>query len=142
MNKCFQLFFVFILYSSIHAQTYGKLYTKSEADNLYGPVLSSVTINTSDLNLIIEKANNYIMFNILNGKLVILGEGRHLLSPENIQVDEKAVFKMYSISLVKELLSKGQDKTTTIENRKNVLSITNGEYTLEYAADCPPNCIY
>jgi hypothetical protein len=71
---------------------------------------------------------------------IILGEGRKVLSPPNFPIDAAAAFKMFSVSLVRELLLKGQDEMTRVEKRKDVLSITNGAYTLELSVACPPFC--
>lgn len=143
--RIFRMFFLFAVFlvnsnSSVTAQTYGKLYLKEEADAAYGPVISSINIKTADLQQILDKAGNFILFNIQEGRLTILGEGRKVLYPAGISVDASTVFKMFSVSLVRELLLKGQEETTRVENRKDVLSLTNGPYTLEFAAGCPPIC--
>ncbi|HEX2962184.1 MAG TPA: hypothetical protein VHO43_10365 [Ignavibacteriales bacterium] len=143
--KIFRIFFLFAFYliifnSSVTAQTYGKIYLKEEADLTYGPVISSINIKTADLQQILDKAGNFILFNIQEGRLTILGEGRKVLCPAGISADDSTVFKMFSVSIVRELLLKGKEETTRVENRKDVLSLTNGAYTLEFAAGCPPIC--
>ena len=47
---------------------------------------------------------------------------------------------MFSKSKVEELLKLGKNIATFVEYRGNVLTITNGAYTLELSTDCPPNC--
>ena len=50
------------------------------------------------------------------------------------------VFHRFSKSIVKELLSLGKEEISYVEKRAEVLSITNGEFTLEMSDPCPPNC--
>jgi hypothetical protein len=47
---------------------------------------------------------------------------------------------MFSVSIINELLEKGKNTLSTIEIRGDVLSITNGIYTLEFSTICPPFC--
>lgn len=135
------VFFLLIMFSSSFAQTYGKLYSKIEADKLYGPVLSSVEISSDELQSLIAKTKNYMKFHLAEGRLSIFGDERQVLSSENpAAITEGTVLKVYSTSILRELLSKGQNKVTTVEQRSEVMSLTNGDYTLEMAVDCPPYC--
>lgn len=131
---------VLILASISSAQTAGKLYSKNEANSIYGPVISSVKINTADLSNMLSKTSNYIMFSIKNGSPAILDNKRSSLYPRNLAISAEEVFHVFSVSIVKELITKGGSTETYIENRKNVLTITNGAYTLEMALACPPFC--
>lgn len=126
--------------SPVSAQIYGKLYLQEEAEVTYGPVMSYVSIKTADLQQALDKAGNFIMFNFSEDGLIILSEGRKVLFPTGISVDADTIFKTFSVSMVRELLLKGQEETTKVENRKNVISLTNGTYTLEFSVDCPPFC--
>lgn len=131
---------VLILASISNAQTVGKLYSKNEANSIYGPVISSVKINTADLSNMLLKTSNYIMFSIKNGSPVILDNKRSLLYPNNLAISADEVFHVFSVSIVKELITNGGSTETYIEIRKNVLTITNGQYTLEMSGWCPPQC--
>lgn len=133
-------FMLLTLTGLLEAQTHGKLYSKEEADAVYGAVISSIPIKTAELQQLINRAGDEILFNILDNKLVILGKGRKALYPAGFAVDKETVFMMYSVSVVKELLDKGKDETTKVEKRKDVLSLTNGAYTMEFASCCPPIC--
>ena len=50
----------------------GKLYTKAEADQLYGPVKQSISISTSTLTNLAAKTPDYILFNVINNSLYVL----------------------------------------------------------------------
>ncbi|MBK7980263.1 MAG: hypothetical protein IPK06_09775 [Ignavibacteriae bacterium] len=80
------------------------------------------------------------MFKLENDKLTVLGDQRKVISPNTIAIESSEVFHMYSKSKVIEILIKGGNTQTYFENRKNVFSITNGNYTLEYSTPCPPYC--
>jgi hypothetical protein len=137
------IFFSIILFCSyfVQAQEIGVIFSKSVADQKYGEVLNSVEVNTSTLETLLEKSVNYIMFNIKGNNLYILGDGRKSIYPSDLMnVSPDEVFKMASISKVKELLNSGKSSQTFVEQRKNVLSITNGNYTLEEVTACPPMC--
>ena len=45
---------------------------------------------------------------------------------------------MYSGTIVQQLLSGGNNPLTYVEIRQEVLTITNGIFTLEYSLLCPP----
>lgn len=146
-NYLFLIISAVIIFSGIiNSQTLsstvvGKLYTKAEADQIYGPVLQSVTINTSALSAITAKTPNYIMFNIINGQLYILNSARTVLSGPATAVSASQVFRYFSTSIVNQLIQQGQATSTTIELRGNdVLTVTNGDSTLEMSYPCPPYC--
>ena len=137
----FILLIIFSLSFELQAQVIGKLYSKSDADNIYGPVLNSASINTSDLQTMLLKTQNYIMFSLVNGSPEILDNNRNSLYPTNLIVSSSQVFSLFSVSIVQELLTKGGSSLTTIENRQKTLTLTNGEITLEMGQLCPPFCI-
>ncbi len=123
-----------------YSQTIGKIYSGAEADSIYGTVIDSVNINTSDLQSLILNTSNYIQLNIVYGKLVILDNKRNVLYPLGLIISENEVFKVCSVSILQILLQKGNSAETFVENRSNVLTITNGGYTLEEMLNCPPFC--
>ena len=118
----------------------GKIYTKDEADKLYGSVQQSKGISSSELTSLLSRSKNYLMFKIINGQLVILGDYRVVLYPDGYKVDDEEVFVVYSTGKIKELLDAGKATTTTIEQRKDVISINNGGQTMEIGNWCPPFC--
>lgn len=56
-------------------------------------------------------------------------------------VSSNEVFHLFSVSIVQELLTKGSNAVTFVENRQNVLTLTNGDETLELSESCPPICV-
>jgi len=81
------------------------------------------------------------MFKIINSSLFILGDNRVVLCPAGSSVPDDVVLHLFSKSKVIELLSLGNSGNTVIENRLNVLTVTNGDYTLEVSYPCPPFCM-
>jgi hypothetical protein len=123
----------------------GKLYTKAAADQTYGKVNSSVTVNTLTITQVIERSPDHLMFNIINGNLIILNGKRAVLYSSDFStksVSRSAVFHYFSASKIKELIQLGGNNPfTTIELRSNnILTISSGTETLEAALLCPPVC--
>jgi len=118
----------------------GKIFSKDEADKNFGSVLSSVKIASSELKALISQSNKLVMFNVAGGKLSILKEGRAVLHPAGFSVKADEKYGAYSKSKVVELLDSGKADTTFVEQRKDVISVTNGQYTLEVMNWCPPWC--
>lgn len=139
MKNLLFAFFVLTLFSTqLYSQ--GKIISKQEADELFGEVLISKEIPTSTLLSLMNSSMEIIMFKIIGNDVYILGENRKVLSPAGKTVNETDIFSVYSTSIVRELFVKGNMPTTLIEQRKGVLTITNGNSTLEYSLLCPPIC--
>lgn len=137
------LLFVILLLSisnNSFSQTYGKLYTKSEADSLYGPVLFETGFSPEQVNSFIGKTGDVLMFRFKDDQVIILDDNRNLVYPAGAQVNPTDVFSVYSISLINELMNKGSSGTVLFQRRQHVFSITDGLFTLEYATLCPPWC--
>lgn len=118
----------------------GVIYLKAEADQLYGPVFISKSIDTKILSNVLQKITSYVMFGFKNNNFVIANEYRQLILSNGISITDNDVLSFYSKSKVQELLNLGKDNTTFIEQRSEKLTITNGAYTLEFSVICPPTC--
>jgi len=125
---------------SINVYSQGKIISKEEANKLFGAVLVSKEIPTSTLKLLVNQSSKVIMFSFIKNDVYILGDNRKVLLPAGLSVSSSEVFHVYSASIVQELLNNGNTSVTYIEQRKEVLTITNGDLTLEYALICPPLC--
>ncbi|MBU2444505.1 MAG: hypothetical protein KJ666_02885 [Bacteroidetes bacterium] len=119
----------------------GVIYSKAEADQLYGPVLISKSIDTKILSNVLQKITSYVMFGFKNNNFVITNEYRQVILSNGISITDNDVLSFYSKSKVQELLNLGKDNTTFIEQRSEKLTITNGAYTLEFSVMCPPTCL-
>jgi hypothetical protein len=136
------LLIIILFFNLSFSQTLiGKIYTKDEANRIYGSILSSPQISTSILASLTNNTTNYIMFRIINGNLIILGDQRRPLFPESVIVSPQDEMKVFSVSLVRKIIADGNNLNTFIEVRNNnILTVTNGIYTLEFSLQCPPNC--
>ncbi len=140
-SKILFLFFYVFLFSSVSfSQAVGKIYSREEANNLFGNVIDSTSISLCDLISAINQTQNYVMFQIINGELIILGDGRKVLYPVGKIVDPKEVFALFSKSKVIELLCLSSGNTVAVEKRQNHLTVTFGLNTLEFGEPCPPIC--
>ena len=125
---------------SINVYSQGKILSKEEANELFGTVLVSKEMPASSLKAFVGQSSKVIMFNIINNDVYILDDSRKVLLPSGFSVSSSEVFHVYSTLIVQELLDNGNTPVTYIEQRKEVLTITNGDLTLEYALICPPFC--
>ncbi len=135
------LYFVVILAVSanfLNAQVVGKLFDADYANKNFGEVKNFVEITNSNLKDLLEKAGDYIMFNINNGTLRALNGKRESILGSATSNSE--VFYKMSTSQVYKLIEKGGKTTTRIEMRPKTLTVTNGSYTLELTMPCPPKC--
>jgi len=131
------LFFILL---TIQLFSQGKILSKENADQIFGPVLLSHEIPTETLKNFTYQSVNVIMFKLMNNDLYILDNNRNVLLPLGVTINSTEVFSMYSVTIVQQLLSNGNSPFTTVEKRKDVLTITNGMFTLEYSLLCPPFC--
>jgi hypothetical protein len=124
----------------------GKIFTKTEADSLYGLVLKADTIKTADLTKLSAITPKYMLFNLIDGKAIVLNASREVISSNSLVVgkaqtiEPTQVFKLFSTSKILELIKQGGSDITTIETRANVLTLTNGVSVMEEAVPCPPFC--
>ena len=141
-STLFSIFISLVIISTSLAQTYGQLFTKQEADEKFGLVLQSIDISRSAFESFLTQTSNYIMFKVKDKNAIVLDNKRKVIYPEGVLINSNETFTMYSISVVNELLSKGNEKTVHIEQRSEVLSISSGGFTMEIGALCPPICPY
>jgi len=126
--------------SQSFSQTFGKIFTNEEADNMFGKVLQSRPIPTQLVQELLNRTNNYIMFRIENNKVIILDNKRNVLFPEGVLINSQDVFTVYAVQVLTELLNLGNSSEVKVEKRSEVLSISSGGYTMEVGALCPPFC--
>lgn len=125
---------------SINCFSQGKILSKVDADKLFGPVEISKEISSDQINLYTLQTIDKIMFKIINNEIYILDNKRNVLFPIGTTINSTDVFSVYSVSIVQKLLSDGGSPFSYVEKRNSVLTITNGDFTLEYAGYCPPLC--
>jgi len=135
------LFVIFLACASqSFSQTFGKIFTNEEADNMFGKVLQSRPIPTQLVWELLNRTNNYIMFRIENNKVIVLDNKRNVLFPEGVLINSQDVFTVYDVQVLTELLTLGNSTEVKVEQRSEVLSITSGGFTMEVGAFCPPFC--
>lgn len=140
-NLIYAILILLIFSSSIHAQVVGQIFTKEEANKKYGPVKEFVTFPSKELQIILNKTDEYVMFNILDKQLYILNSRREVLYPAGGIVNDQQVFHYFSTEIVKALINFTERQSNVqVELREEVLSITYGMFTLELQLFCPPIC--
>ncbi len=126
----------------------GKLYTTAEAEKLFGKVIFTVEIDRNQLDNLLNRTNKTIMFGLINRQLIILDNNRKLIYPGKADYKDSDVFTVYSVDMIRELLSNNrmekqgdsESENISVEQRHEVLSISINEKTLETGVKCPPMC--
>lgn len=141
MYKYILLVFFLILVSTFSYGQVGKIFTKEQANELYGPVRYSFKFHNTKMFEFAKWSKKYLMFRIKDNKLTVANDERFVIYPEGTNEKSTDPFLYYSISMIDKITVEGQDSTTSVELRDNgIISITNGNYTLETATNCPPFC--
>jgi hypothetical protein len=142
MKKSLLFLMIFLAGVGVHGQNIvGKIFLSAEATGLFGPAAVSIPIKTSTLNDMLKLTTDYIMFRIDKDSLTILDNNRNAIYPKNAVVKETDIYKYSSVSLLQKMLIGGKAEITNIELRNfGILTISNGEFVLEYLSPCPPDC--
>ena len=120
--------------------TVGKIFSKEEANKLYGPALQSVQIPVSELKIYMGKSVNSLMFRYEDGLFYVADNNRKVLN-YNITFPTTAVFTWFSISVIESLIGQGSGDTAFMELRANdIVTITINAFTMETGYPCPPWC--
>jgi len=80
------------------------------------------------------------MFKVVEDEAIILDNNRNVLHPTAKNINPTDVFKVFSITVVNELLSSSPNANVFVEQRNSVLSVSSGLLTMEVGAFCPPFC--
>lgn len=135
--------FIFIFSTTSFAQgkygEVGKLFTETEAQELFGPVLEEVEITPEYLRAHINRNGDYTLFNIIDGELVISNESRTIVTVSD-KIDDRTVMYVFSNTMIEEMLSKGKGESVKIRKHSKVISMAFGPIILELSYPCPPMC--
>jgi len=135
------LFVLFLACTSqSFSQTYGKIFSSEEAENMFGKVLHSRSLSTQLVQELLNRTDKYIMFRFESNRVIVLDNKRNILYPEGIIVNSQDVFTVYDVQVLTELLTLGNSSEIQVEKRTEVLSITSGSFTMEVGSLCPPIC--
>jgi hypothetical protein len=118
----------------------GKIFTKAEADSLFGPAKDADTLKTEILTQLADKSPDYLMFDIADGKANILNSSREVIFGTLGTAKSEQVFELFSANKVQELINTGGANITIVELRTNTLTLTNGDIVMEEGVPCPPKC--
>jgi len=146
-NLLLTLILLISCFSLINAQEVGKIISAKEADALFGKVTEEVTITLSALKDFSSKTKEYVMLNIIDKQLHVLGDSRRAITSISEKLDSKTVLHVFSKSKVDEFISKSESQLQTtgtnsinIQIRGDKLMLSNGFDVLEFSQACPPFC--
>lgn len=165
MKKFLTLAFVVFTISvftttAIYAQSgrdIGKIFTKSEADQLFGAVTKQVPLSYADLLKALLSPGNVLQFGIKENNAVITNEKRELLSSFKSRIGSNEQLAVFSKNMLRQFLSASKwmgrssnpskygsvnaEPALTIEIRASgVTTISAGDAVLEFSSVCPPFC--
>jgi hypothetical protein len=119
----------------------GTIFSREDADKQFGLPILSLEIKNEIIYDCLSKSTGFVMFNIMDNAVCILDNKRNTLLPAGKSVKPEVVFKTFDIEIVNKLIASGNLPVTFIESRAdNVISLTNGNFTLEVGLPCPPWC--
>ncbi|MBU1099034.1 MAG: hypothetical protein KKA84_01425 [Bacteroidetes bacterium] len=154
--KTLIVFFTICLISltiSASGKKIGKILTADEANDLFGSVTESVSIDRETLVSYLEECDKYMMCAIKDGQLIITDDNRKVLTPfkleiaslkssvpNNYIISDDEVLNVYSKSVVEELLKKANESELGFDMRGDVMTVSYGDYVMEFTSPCPPWC--
>lgn len=139
----------------------GKLFKKDEADKLFGKAKQSLQISPKVLQKALLKAKDYVLFTIIDGKVLIVDEKKQSLTDDNVKLNKLEPAYIFSKSKVLEFLNSALINNSVqsnnpkekaievlnstaepiyVEERTSTLTLTAGNSTLELSTLCPPIC--
>ncbi|HEX2869426.1 MAG TPA: hypothetical protein VHO03_20450 [Ignavibacteriales bacterium] len=136
-------FFIFFAPGLLSAQeVIGKIFTKAEADQMFGPVQKKFDIDVNAVKALLDQAGDYIMFNYDTDDLNIMDGNRKLIFNwgQIKKLLPTDVYRKFSVSVVRDLLSRGNEQKVHIEKRTDVITVTYSESTMDLGVYCPPDC--
>ncbi len=146
MKKFIFIYFILLLVpamgqSALDGKAPGAIFSKEEANKFYGEVLSSKEVTAKELKEYLAKTDKYAFFYFNGKEPVILNQTKEAVNVAAEDITKRpGTLRVFSVDKIKELLEKGGQDITTIEQRSEVISLTNGDYTLEFSLGCPPWC--
>lgn len=139
MKRSILLLVVIITQIPMHAQEIGKIFTEKEADQLFGKPTKEIVLPVEDIINFASASEKVLMFNLINSKLVVLGDSRKAISTHR-SISYNEPMHVFSKSKVLELLKTSKSFYVKIQLRGDILSIQYGTFVLEMAMWCPPYC--
>ncbi|MBM4171055.1 MAG: hypothetical protein FJ214_04205 [Ignavibacteria bacterium] len=164
----FCLFFIVLLLGSqqIYAQgkygLIGKVFTKVEADQLFGGVAKSYNFSKSDVKFALKHSSNYVLFYVKNGNVHVINgqaaKNKKYSTVAGITADFDVAYA-FSKKVVEDFVNNSKSKVFSFEIRgasgnafgkvvsvaasaSGVATVSDGENVLEMSLVCPPICLY
>ena len=140
------LVYVFLLiipiFNSCSNQTreIGKIYSRTAANQKFGKIIKTYTFDNNRLDSLLTKTGKYVGFSVGYKNFIISGQNRTSVYPMVKEISKTEPLRIYSTDMVKKLITIGQESSTMVEYRDDVITLTNGNYTLEESILCPPIC--
>jgi hypothetical protein len=124
----------------------GQIFTKTEANSLFGPVISKVAVPKAHFKDALTKCPNRVLFAITKGNAVIATPKKQtlfststMLTAESLQ-SQNITYRVVSSTTLNDFLNAAAEDTVYVEQRANVYTLTSGDVTLEKTSGCPPDC--
>lgn len=109
---------------------------------MFGPVLKKFDIDVNAVKALLDQAGDYIMFNYDTDNLyVVNGKKKPIFNYGQMKNSfPTEIFRKFSVSVVRDLLSRGSEDKVHIEKRTDVITVSYAESTMDFSRPCPPLC--
>ena len=118
----------------------GKIFDKKEANILFGDVKSSTELKPNVLKQALLSAKDYVLITVRNGRISLANEKKQVLAGDLQPISTTETVYIFSKDKVAEFVTLIGSSPIIVEQRDATITLTAGDYTLEYALPCPPTC--
>ncbi|MGE5797324.1 MAG: hypothetical protein ACM34O_14490 [Ignavibacteria bacterium] len=119
---------------------HGEIFSKDEGEKFFGPANISISLSAAELEQLLDKTGDTLLIKIIGEDLFILDNKKNLLFKTGGDLPGNEQLFVYSVSVIKTLIEKGRDEWIFFEQRKDILSVSNGNFIMERGSSCPPFC--
>ena len=118
----------------------GKIFDKKEAHILFGEVKSSRELKPNILKQALLQVKDYVLITVRNGRISLANEKKQVLAGDIQTIGTTETVYIFGKDKVAEFISLIGSSPIQVEERGSTITLTAGDYTLEYALPCPPTC--
>ena len=103
--------------------TVGKVYTTDRAEELYGAVQKSISMDKQDLLAMLEECENYVYFKVKNDEVIIADDNKNVLTSNKIYITSSILTHVTKNDVI------GEDEPLNLVSKNRMLEIINSDNT-------------
>lgn len=128
------LFLLFLCNTETRAQV-GEIFSRSEGEERFGKITERAEMSTASLENILKTADDYLMFGINEGKIVVADRNRSAVYPGNFMLSSDKVMTIYSTSRIAELIARAGQHCFRLSKERGRLP--SGAVNIFWRSACP-----